>query len=424
MALKVEVYPSMPERHTHPQQPTQKEESHVNIQRLTSLGSVALMVAAIGCGSSSDGKTGTGGSGVTGTGGSTGGTNGTGGSGQQTTKYSFTLTPTALKLPPGGTQDVAVSIDRGTTPFTGAITFALEVPNTIAGNGVTAGINPQPATASTTTISVGVASTVLPGSYTLAVVGTSGADSYTVNLPLTVTGVASTLLVDADYSANNQDTTDVNAIPTASDNLFPMLLQHESVAFNTFVVPYPATGLASVPASADLTGYSTIVWYTGEAYGQPQMTVTPAQQAILQAWLDQGNHTLLIFSQNMVYDLRDDRLELGPETNPFLANYVGALGSSDDGDALHNATYNVTGATGTPFACRDLPGHHGPAAQPAPATSSTRRREPTRWRPSSKTRTTSSTRPCQSPSSSAASRSAPRTARRSSTPACRSRTSS
>src|SRR3954469_13885194 len=40
-------------------------------------------------------------------------------------------------------------------------------------------------------------------------------------------GVASTLLVDNDYSANNQAPTDVNATPTASDNLFPSLLQHE-----------------------------------------------------------------------------------------------------------------------------------------------------------------------------------------------------
>jgi hypothetical protein len=312
-----------------PPDTTQKEEPHVNTQRLTSLGSVALMVAAIGCGGS-DGK---------------GGTTG------QTTKYSFAVAPTALNLPPGGTQDVVVSIDRGsTTPFTGSITFALEVPNTIATNGVTAGINPNPATANMTTLSVAIASSVLPGSYTLAVVGTSGADSYTVNLPLTVTGAASTLLVDADYSPNNQDPTDVTATPSASDTLFASLLQHESVAFNTFVVPYPATGLASTPASTDLTGYSTIVWYTGEAYGDPIMTVTPAQQAILEAWLDQGNHTLLIFSQNMVYDLRVGDWNSTPETNTFLTNYVGAIGSSDDGDAVHNATYNVMGATGTAFA--------------------------------------------------------------------------
>lgn len=142
----------------------------------------------------------------------------------------------------------------------------------------------------------------------------------------------------------------MTAVPTASDTLFPNLLQHEAVAFNSFVVPYPATGLASVPASADLSGYSTIVWYTGEAYGDPKMTVTPAQQAILEAWLDQGNHTLLIFSQNMVYDLRMGDWNSTPETNTFLTNYVGAIGSSNDGDALHNATYNVTGATGTPFA--------------------------------------------------------------------------
>lgn len=295
------------------------------------MASIALMVAAVGCGSSSGGTTGTGGT-------------------TQTTKYSFTLAPTALKLPPGGTQDVVVAIDRGsTTPFTGAITFALEVPDTIAANGVTASITPQPATANMTTISVGIASTVAAGSYTLAVVGTSGADTYTANLPLTVTGVASTLLVDADYGENNQDTTNANATPSASDSLFPTLLAHETVPFNTFVVPVPATGLAGTPASADLTGYSTIVWYTGEAYGDPKMTVTPAQQAILDAWLDQGNHTLLIFSQNMVSDLRLTDWS-GPETNTFLANYVGALGSSNDGDAVHNATYNVAGATGTPFA--------------------------------------------------------------------------
>jgi len=298
----------------------------VNIQRLTSLGPIALTVAAIGCGG------------------------GTGGPGQQTAKYSFTVAPTALQLPPGGTQDLVVAIDRGSaTPFTGSISFALEVPNTIAANGVTASITPNPATANTTTISVGIDSSVLPGSYTLAVVGTSGANSYTANLPLTVTGVASTLLVDGDYSANNQDTTDVNATPTPSDDLFPGLLLHESVPFNTFVVPYPTTGEASTPSTADLTGYSTIIWYTGEAYGVPQLTMTAAQQATLEAWLDQGNHTLLIFSQNLVADLRLTDWT-GPETNSFLANYIGAVGSSNDGNALHNTTYDVSGATGTPFA--------------------------------------------------------------------------
>jgi hypothetical protein len=241
--LKVELDPSMRGQALSPRHnPRPKEEPRVNLQRLTSLGSTALMFAVMGCvmgcGGGSDGK-GTGGSGATGTGG---------------------------------------------TPGTG---------------------------------------------------GTNG--------------VASTLLVDNDYSANNQAPTDVNATPTASDSLFPSLLRHETVAFNTFVVPYPPTGQASTPSSTDLTGYSTIIWYTGEAYGDPLMTVTAAQQASLEAWLDQGNHTLLIFSQNLVYDLRLTDWN-GPETNTFLASYVGALGSANDGNAVHNITYDVTGSTGTPFA--------------------------------------------------------------------------
>ncbi len=183
------------------------------------------------------------------------------------------------------------------------------------------------------------------------VVATAGtgatAMQYTVPLPLKVTSAAvTTLLVDADYSPNNQDTTDVNAIPTVSDKLFPMLLQDEAIAYNTFVVPAVGTA-ATTPASTDLTGYSTIVWYTGDSYGTTTATITPVQQAILESWLDQGGHTLIIFSQNVVYDLYTGNW--ASETNTFLTSYVGAIGSAADGD-LNHATYNVTGATGTALA--------------------------------------------------------------------------
>ena len=77
----------------------------MNIQRLTSLGSVALMIAAIGCGGSG-GNPGTGGTS------GTGGTTGTGGSGVQSSEFSFSLAPTALMLPLGGMQTVTVTIDR------------------------------------------------------------------------------------------------------------------------------------------------------------------------------------------------------------------------------------------------------------------------------------------------------------------------
>lgn len=359
-ALKVEVYQSMRGRtFVHPQRHPQKEEPHVNIQRLTSLGSIALMVTAIGCGGSSDGKgkTGTGGGGDTGTGGTsgTGGTNGTGGSGAQSSEFSFSLAPTALMLPLGGMQTVTVTIDRdvGTTTFTDPLTFELDLPATITGTGLTAAFAPNPATVGSTTLTVDVGTTgIAAGNYTMNVVAKTGtgaaAMQYTVALPLKVTNAAATtLLVDADYSANNQDTTDVNAIPTVSDKLFPVLLQNESIAFNTFVVPAVGTA-ATTPASADLTGYSTVVWYTGNTYGASTATITPVQQAILESWLDQGGHTLILLSQNMVYDLYGNG-NWTSETNTFLTNYVGAIGSAADGD-LNHATYNVTGATATALA--------------------------------------------------------------------------
>jgi hypothetical protein len=325
------------------------------------LGSIALMVAAIGCGGSSDGKggqTGTGGSGGSGTGGvsGSGGTNGTGGAGEQSSEFSFALAPTALMLPLGGTQPVTVTIDRdvGTTTFSDPLTFELDLPSAITGTGVTAAFAPNPATAGSTTLTVNVGTTgIAAGNYSMNVVAKTGAGAtamqYTVALPLKVTSAAATtLLVDADYSDNNRDTTNVDAMPSASDKLFPTLLQDETIAFNTFVVPAVGTA-ATTPASSDLTGYSTIVWYTGETYGATTATITPVQQAILESWLDQGGHTLIIFSQNMVYDLYTGNWT--SETNTFLTNYVGAIGSAADGD-LNHMTYNITGATGTALAAK------------------------------------------------------------------------
>jgi hypothetical protein len=329
----------------------------VNIQRLASLGSIALMVAAVGCGSSSsDGKggtTGTGGSGATGT----GGTNGTGGTGVQSTDFSLSLSPSALMLPLGGTQTVTVTIDRdvGTTTFTDPLTFELDLPSSITGTGVTAVFSPKTATAASTTLTIDVGTTgIVAGSYSLNVVATAGtgatATQYTVALPLKVTSAAATtLLVDNDFSDNNAHPSDTTITPSPSDTLFATLLTDEGIPFNTFIVPTPGTTPANTPASTDLTGYSTIVWYTGYSYAIPTWTISPAQQAILESWLGLGGKTLLVFSQNLAYDFGADGWQNATETNTFLANYVGAVGDGDDGD-LDHATYNVTGAAGTVFA--------------------------------------------------------------------------
>jgi hypothetical protein len=328
-----------------------KVEESVKIPRLTSWGTAALLLAAMGCGggSNSTGKGGASGSGASTGAGGLGGAGG--GNTTQTTMYSLSSNPTALQLPPGGTQDVALAIDRnaGSTTFSNPITFSLLVPNTIATNGVTATFTPSPATAASTTLSIGVASTVAAGSYTLDVVGTSGTETYTLALPLTVTSTAATtLLVDNDDSANNANPTDSTLPQSPSDTLFASLLTGEAIPFNTFIVPIPADpGTASTPTTADLTNYTTIVWSTGASFGEFQ-TLSAAQAVILESWLDQGGHTLLMFSENLVYDsgIAD---WVSPETNTFLKNYVGAAGDADDGD-LNNATYNATGIAGTVFA--------------------------------------------------------------------------
>ena len=264
------------------------------------MGSIALMVAAIGCGGSSDGKgkTGTGGSGATGTGGTsgTGGTNGTGGTGVQSSEFSFSVAPTALMLPLGGMQSVTVTIDRdlGSTTFTDPLTFELDLPATITGTGVTAAFAPNPATAGSTTLTVNIGTTgIAAGNYTMNVVATAGtgatAMQYTVALPLKVTSAAvTTLLVDNDGSANNADLSDTTNPQSASDTLFGTLLQGESIAFNSFVADASTAGTGADPSTSTIAGYSTIVWYTGNLYGNNQ-TMSPAQEAILEGWLDGGN---------------------------------------------------------------------------------------------------------------------------------------
>ncbi len=326
------------------------------------MGSVALLLAAVGCGGSSGGKMGTGGTGTTGKGGSsaTGGSTGSGGAsatggstgtgGSQASDYSFTVQPTALSLPLGGMQAVNITIDRdvGSATFNNPIMFTLNVPNSITGSGVTATFAPNPATAGTTTLTVNIGTTgITAGSYTLQVAATSGSETATVDLPLTVTAAASTLLVDNDASANNADPTDTTATASASDTLFTTLLKGESISYQTFIVPSGAP--TTSPTTADLKNYSTIVWYTGNDYGGDDPTLSDVQEAILADWLDQGGHTLLMFSQDLVYDRHQGDWDTTAETDDFLATYIGAMGDADDGD-LDHVTYTATGVTGTPFA--------------------------------------------------------------------------
>ncbi|HEY6477118.1 MAG TPA: hypothetical protein VI456_11095 [Polyangia bacterium] len=326
----------------------------MNIRRLTSLGgTMALLLIFVGCGGGGgDGTGGVTGGGGTGATGATGGNGGIGGA-NQTSDYSFAVTPTALSLPLGGTQDVTITIDRDTaaTTFTDSIMFTLELPSSITGSGVTQIITPNPATAGSTTLTVNVGTTgIVAGSYTLDVVGAAGAQTYTVPLTLTVTGAKNTLLVDNDGTSNNEDPSDTTDSQSTSDTLFATLLQGEGLGFNTFVCDETVAGTGADPTAATIANYTTIVWYTGSLYGAHQ-TMSPAQEAILSSWLDAGGHTLLIFSQDLMYDngIGDWITPETDATDAFLADYIGAAGDADDHD-LDEVSYTATGLATTAFA--------------------------------------------------------------------------
>lgn len=150
------------------------------------------------------------------------------------------------------------------------------------------------------------------------------------------------LLVDFDDSDNNVDPAD--ATPSPSDTLFATLVKGEGLKLDTFVVPEAA--MPSTPSASTLAAYGALVWYTGEQSGRNQ-TLSPAQEAAVEAWLDQGQKTMLVFSQQLLLGIGHDDWST-PETNTFLSNYVGAAG--DAVDALADMTYDAKGAAATPFA--------------------------------------------------------------------------
>lgn len=316
-------------------------------------------------GSSAGGHAGGGGAGATGGAGGAGATGGAGGAAVQASHFSFSLgSTTALSLPPGGTQKIYITIDRDktNTTYTQPIMFTLNVPNTITGTGVTATFTPNPATAGSAVLDVNVGTTgAAAGNYVLQVVGVGGtgatAETATVDLPLTVTAPKTALLIDNDYSPNNDDPTDATVAASPSDTLFASLMQTNAISFNTFINPTGSTGTALSQNTLEHGGpangpYTTVVYYTGAAYGT-QSSLPPAIEAVLESWLDEGGHTLLVFSQNLVYDLGDYKNWTTPDTNAFLADYLGAAGTAVDGD-LDHVTYTATGAASTPFASQSF----------------------------------------------------------------------
>jgi len=160
-----------------------------------------------------------------------------------------------------------------------------------------------------------------------------------------------TLLVDADQSSNNEDPT----FPLSySDALFQVGLTTGGIRYQTFVLP--SAGVAPGPAFAQLQRFTTVVWYTADATAQ---LLSAEQQGALAQWLDTGQKTLLIFSENLLADIGAGGAWTAPNDDAFLTTYLGAAGWAADGDAdvtgtgalsLKGRTYLVDGAAGTPLA--------------------------------------------------------------------------
>src|SRR5207244_496401 len=92
--------------------------------------------------------------------------------------------PSSQAVSPGGSTSYSATV-TGASGFTGAVNFS------VAGlpSGATASFSPASVTGSgSTTLSVTTSGTTPGGTYTLAITGTSGPVSHTVNVTLVVTG--------------------------------------------------------------------------------------------------------------------------------------------------------------------------------------------------------------------------------------------
>jgi hypothetical protein len=161
------------------------------------------------------------------------------------------------------------------------------------------------------------------------------------------TGVGATLLVDDDNSDNN-DPLDPNPAASPSDTLFTGLLAAEHITYTTYAVPFSNSTDPTGPAFSQLSGISTIFWYTGDNDSGEPPTLSSSQETTLEDWLDLGNKTLFIFSENLMFDLGLGWTNTNQDA--FAANYLGLIGGEPDVDTLGGANdladvnYVATGA--------------------------------------------------------------------------------
>lgn len=273
-------------------------------------------------------------------------TSGGGGGGGGNGSFTLSLTPAAPSAGQGGSATVQVGVNRnsGTVGNVNLTLLGSAVSPTADPNKISYSFNPNPETGSGSTLTLNVGANVPPGIYALTVQGQSSGDTETAPLSLTVTAPHTVLLVDDDASENNSNTGSTNL--SVSDTLFRNLLTAAGVGYDVFVAPHNGNG----PTFDQMKGYAMVIWYTGDAWGSYR-TLTSVDELSLQAYLDQGNRELLLFSPEYPYDIGASWTSTNSDA--FFANYLGAQGGEEDpyshtaSGGLNHKSFSVTGVTGT-----------------------------------------------------------------------------
>ena len=157
-----------------------------------------------------------------------------------------------------------------------------------------------------------------------------------VGLPLTVNLPASVLLVDDDQSNNNFDSSALSP----SDGLFRNLLPGSADYYVIHEID-ATSNYEDGPTFEHMRSYEKVVWYCGSIF--PKACVSASDEARLAAFLDQGNRTLIIFSD--VYPSQTGALSWAWNyiAGTWLTEYVGLKGLANDlGNGL---TFSVDGGS-------------------------------------------------------------------------------
>jgi hypothetical protein len=270
------------------------------------------------------GATGGGGA-TTGGGGTSNGGGGTGlGGGGASGSFAVSANPSSFNVGPGAQ---LISTIRVTYPGFSFPNVTLSISSDL--NAV-ATFSPNNAVAEQSTMLMNLPFPCPPGSHPLTLdVSVDGGVVASTQLGLTVSSPTTTLLVDDDRSPNNNNAT--NPMPSPSDVFYAAMLQN--TPHDTFISGNADAG----PTAAQLSGYDNVLWYTGDDFGAGN--IIPRNESDLTAWLNTGNKTLILASENFS---SDHCFEFDDGCDDF-AQLAGIFGAS----YLDGVPATLTGTPGT-----------------------------------------------------------------------------